>query len=322
MIRVGLLLFSLFLVGCGSSRNLQNKLEDVIVFEGDEKTAYRDPAILYNEGVFHLYFTLVEIEADEKIYSYTAYSQSKDLVKWTTPVKITPRDQKLSYSSPGNIIRYKNEWILCLQTYPRPGYTVDQMPRFGDSTARVFIMRSQNLQDWSKPELLKVKGIDVPQNKMGRMIDPYLVEDKDEKGKYWCFYKQNGVSMSWSYDLINWTYTGSTKSGENVCVLKENDEYILFHAPKNGIGIKKSKDLMQWTDWGNSITLDQENWDWAKGRLTAGAVIDMRHTDWKKYLMFFHGSALRNGKRTTSNYSSIGIAWSDDLVNWEWPTKK
>lgn len=36
---------------------------------------------------------------------------------------------------------------------------------------------------------------------MGRMLDPYLFADKDEPGKYWCFYKQNGVSCSYSRDL-------------------------------------------------------------------------------------------------------------------------
>ena len=78
---------------------------------------------------------------------------------------------------------------------------------------------------------------------MGRMIDPYLLEDKDEQGKWWCFYKQNGVSMSYSHDLRNWTFFGHAESGENVSVLNERDEYILFHSPSNGISIKRSSDL-------------------------------------------------------------------------------
>ena len=47
---------------------------------------------------------------------------------------------------------------------------------------------------------------DVQREDMGRMIDPYLIRDKDEPGKWWCFYKQNGVSYSWSHDLENWTF--------------------------------------------------------------------------------------------------------------------
>ena len=299
------------------------KLNSPIIFKGDSVTAYRDPAVLFENGKFYLWFTLVEIEADGKIFSYTAQSQSKDLINWTEPKKITPRNQNLNYCSPGNVARFNDEWILCLQTYPRPNYVIEEIPRYGDKTARVFIMRSTNLQTWSNPEILMVKGPDVPVEDMGRMIDPYLVQDKDEPGKWWCCYKQNGVSMSYSYDLKNWTYFGRTASGENVCVLTENDEYILFHSPTNGIGIKRSKDLIVWQDDGELITLNQQNWAWAKGRLTAGAVIDCRKiAEIGKYLMFFHGSGPKSESEMFDNYASLGIAWSNDLKNWACPGKE
>jgi len=298
-------------------------LKSPILFKGDSVTAYRDPAVLFDNGTFHMWFTLVEIEPDGKIYSYTAQSQSKDLLNWSNPIKITPRDQKLNYCSPGNVFRFNEEWILCLQSYPRPNYYLKDHPRYGDKSARVFIMRSKDLQKWSDPEIMMVKGPDVPIEEMGRMIDPYLIEDKDESGKWWCFYKQNGVSMSYSYDLQNWTFFGHTESGENVCVLTENDEYILFHSPHNGIGIKRSKDLRTWQDDGELITLDQKMWNWAKGRLTAGAVLDCRRIpEISKYLMFFHGSGPETENKMFDNYASLGIAWSDDLKNWDWPGKE
>lgn len=303
----------------GQSRLL--KLKSPVLFKGDSVTAYRDPAILYHNKIYHLFFTLVEVEPDGKVFSYTASSQSLNLVKWSTPVKITPRDQKLDFCSPGNVIRYNDEWILCLQTYPRPDLYITEGMRTGDATARIFIMRSRDLKNWTSPELMRVKGNDVPVNEMGRMIDPFLVRDKDENNKYWCFYKQRGVSMSWSNDLINWTFFGYTESGENVCVLTENNEYILFHSPSNGIGIKKSKDLKTWESWGELITLGQSEWQWARGRITAGAVINM--TDVKgigNYLMFFHGSGpLKEREGDFDKNASIGIAWSRDLQTWKWP---
>src|SRR5665213_3174109 len=128
------------------------------------------------------------------------------------------------------------------------------MPRFGTGDARIFLMRSKDLENWSKPELMKVKGPGISEKDMGRMIDPYLLEDKDEPGKWWCFYKQNGISMSYSYDLKNWTFFGHTNSGENPCVLVENNEYVLFPSPKKGVAIKRSKDLIDWQDWGHLIT--------------------------------------------------------------------
>ncbi|QDA61631.1 family 43 glycosylhydrolase [Hymenobacter jejuensis] len=298
-------------------------LTSPILFQGNAQTAYRDPAVLYQDGTFYLYFTLSEVEADHKVYMYTAYAKSKDLVQWSKPKKITVKDQNLDFSSPGNIIRYKNEWVLCLQTYPRPDYTAEQMPRYGNKDSRLYIMRSKNLEEWSKPELLHVKGPDVKQTDMGRMIDPYLLPDKDEPGKYWCFYKQNGVSRSYSRDLVTWTFAGSAESGENVCVLTQGNQYLLFHSPPNGIGIKTSTDLKTWHDRGTLITLGQEKWDWAKGRLSAGTVLDLTQVPGiNRYLMFFHGSGpLTEKEGDFDKNASLGIAWSTDLCTWEWPGK-
>lgn len=319
-----ILLLCLFSTTLSAQQNILKFLNSPIIFKGNDSVAYRDPAVLYDNKVFYLFFTMVKSEADGKVYSYTAMSTSNDLKKWSDKKILTPRDQNLDYSSPGNVIRFKNDWILCLQTYPRPNYYRRDMPKFGTGDARLFIMRSKNLTTWSLPELIQVKGNEVSQQDMGRMIDPYLLEDQDEKGKWWCFYKQNGVSMSYTYDFKNWKYFEHTESGENVSVLKEEDEYILFHSPKNGIGIKKSKDLVHWREYGNLITLGQKQWPWAKGRISAGTVVDLReNSNYGFYLMFFHGSGpLTEEEGDFDKNASIGIAWSSDLVYWNWPGKK
>ena len=326
MMRTGLyvliLLATLFCIRVQSQNVALSRLKSPILFHGDENTAYRDPAVLFHNGTFYLFFTLVETEKDGMIYMYTATSKSTDLVTWSSPVKLTVKNQNLNFSSPGNIIRFGDEWLLCLQTYPRPGCRAKQPIVYGNKDARLFIMHSTDLENWSQPELLKVKGPDVPVDDMGRMIDPYLLEDKDEPGKYWCFYKQNGVSMSFTRDLKTWTFSGHTVSGENTCVIIENNQYLLFHSPANGIGIKKSNDLVTWTDWGNLITLGQTGWEWAKGRITAGAVVKLEGNSLAKYLMFFHGSGpLTEKLGDFDKNASIGIAWSNDLTNWDWPAK-
>ena len=62
--------------------NGQNKiLKDInspVLFKGDEKTAYRDPAVLFHNDQFFLFFTLVKT-IKEEIYSFTATSKSFDL---------------------------------------------------------------------------------------------------------------------------------------------------------------------------------------------------------------------------------------------------
>ena len=298
-----------------------------VIFRGDATTAYRDPAVIYHDGWFRLFFTLVKIEMDggrpsqpdKRPFSYTAWSKSRDLVTWSEPAIFTPRDQNLNYGSPGNIIRHGDEWVLCLQTYPRP-----DGEKYGNASARIWTMRSKDLETWGPPELLRVKGPDVPQEKMGRMIDAYLLEDKAEPGKWWCFYKQNGASMSWSRDLKTWTYAGRTPAGENACVIVDGGEYVLFHSPGNGIGVKRSKDLKEWRDEG-VLTLGQKTWPWAQGRLTAGFVLDLRKEPAVgKALLFFHGSDFpeNDPRGGFDNFASIGLAWSDDLKTWAWPSNE
>lgn len=289
-----------------------------IVFRGDATTAYRDPAAMYHEGWFRLFFTLVKIERDGRPFSYAAWSKSRDLVQWSEPTIFTPRDRNLNYGSPGNIIRLGDQWVLCLQTYPRPHGEM-----YGNASARIWTMRSRDLETWGEPELLRVKGPDVPVEKMGRMIDAYLLEDKEEPGKWWCFYKQAGMGMSWSRDLKTWTPAGRISAGENACVIVDGDDYVLFHSPANGIGVKRSKDLKDWRDEG-VLTLGQAAWPWARGRLTAGFVLDLRNEPaLGKALMFFHGSDFseRDPRGGFDNFASIGLAWSIDLKAWAWPSQ-
>ena len=317
-----LLLLFVSTINLNGQSKILKAIVSPVLFYGDEKTAYRDPAVLFYNDQFFLFFTLVKTINGE-IYSFTATSKSYDLINWSQVKILTPRDQNLNFCSPGNIVKYDGKWLLCLQTYPRPGYIQGDKVRYGSDDSRIFIMESKDLENWTYPKLLKVKGSTIREDKMGRMIDPYLIEDKDEKGKWWCFYKQNGVSMSYTYDFLNWTFYGNTKSGENVCVLKDESEYVMFHSPSNGIGIKRSSNLKDWSSFGGLITLGQKEWDWAKGRLTAGAVVDLRNIKRiEKYIMFFHGSGPnRESEGDFDKNSSIGIAWSDDLINWDWPKK-
>lgn len=296
-----------------------SQIKSPIIFKGDYKYAYRDPSVIYHNDKFYLYFTLVERAADSGMYYFTAYSISEDLVHWTHPTIFTPRDRNINYSSPGNIIKYNDEWIICLQTYVTPN-----KERWGNESSRIWIMRSKDLLNWSEAELLKVKGNDVPVSEMGRMIDPYLLEDADEPGKWWCYYKQNGVSMSYSNDLKNWTFHGSANSGENVTVLYKEGKYILFHSPRNGIGIKKSNTPTAWGPDVALLTLGQDDWPWARERLTAATVIDLTDNERVgKYIMFFHGSSKEGATPlyNAHNNASLAIAWSNDLQKWEWPGK-
>ena len=289
-----------------------------VLFRGDAVTAYRDPAVVYEDGWFRLFLTLEKIAPDKRAFACVAWTKSRDLIHWSEPQIFTPMDQRLNYSSVGDVVRYAGDWVLCLQTYPRPNGE-----RYGNENSRLWIMRSRDLETWSAPELLRVKGPDVPEERMGRMIDPFLLESKDEPGKWWCFFKQNGMSMSWSRDLRNWTCVGHIAAGENPCVVVDGNEYVLFHSPANGIGVKRSADLEHWKDEG-VLLLGQKTWPWAQGRLTAGFVLDLRRDPRVgKALMFFHGSDFpeQDPRGGFDNFASVGLAWSDDLKTWRWPAE-
>lgn len=292
------------------------KITNPIIFRGDDKVAYRDPAVVYAGGWFHLFFTLVETEPDGEVYMYLAKSKSCDLVKWEDPRKLTIKNQRLNYSSPGNIVWFQDRWLVCLQTYCR-----ENGEKYGNANSRIYVMESQNLEDFGEPRLLKVKG-ECPVEDMGRMIDPYLLQDALDSKKWWCFYKQNGVSMSYTYDMENWAYAGSAEAGENVCVVRNRGKYYMFHSPCNGIGILESDDCLKWQDTGKLLTLGQKNWSWAMGRITAGFVMEIPSdtSEEKIWLMFFHGSGPEDENTMFDQYASIGIAWSEDFVNWEWPS--
>lgn len=298
-----------------TSTSLFSALRSPIIFRGDSTTAYRDPAAVYHDGVFHLYFTLATLDKDGALIVNTAQSESRDLAHWSKPAIFTPTDRRLNYSSPGNVIRYQNQWLLCLQTYPTPNGE-----HFGNQDSRLWTMRSADLVHWEKPELLRVKGPGVPVEKMGRMIDPFLIEDRADPGKWLCFFKQNGVSQSWSRDLRTWHFAGHMQGGENVCILPDGEDYVMLHSPANGIGVKRSRDLTHWRDEA-LLTLGQSDWPWAQGRLTAGFVLDLRREPRVgKYVMFFHGES-KEGRKIHDAHAqgSLGIAWSDDLKNWAWP---
>ncbi|MBQ3861734.1 MAG: hypothetical protein II779_14520, partial [Clostridia bacterium] len=132
---------------------ITDNLPSSLLIRGDASHAFRDPAVFYESGQFHLFCTYVETEPSGEIYMYTVQMQSRDLLRWTEPKKLTPRDRSLNFSSPGCVVRHEGSYILCLQTYPRPSGE-----KYGNADSRIFTMKSADLEHWDDPELIRVKG--------------------------------------------------------------------------------------------------------------------------------------------------------------------
>ncbi len=307
--------------------SLLHALPSPIILKGDAHTAYRDPLLFHHGKTFYLFYSYVKEDATTHlIYWYVGVSTSSDLQHWSPTRVLTAKDQNLNFASPGSLTRFGNEWVLSMCTYPIPNFHRGDPLRFGDGRARIYLMRSRDLRHWSKPELIRVKGPGVAEKDMGKEIDSFLLQDKDDPGEWWCFYKQNDKIMSsTSRDLMTWTPSGLiVAEGENPEVIVQDNEYVLFYAPQNGIGVKRSNDLKTWWDDGPVITLGQKDWPWAETRLTAGYVADFRDVRGVgKYVMVCH--SMGPGKeRTDANVQAncnIVIAWSDDLKTWHWPAE-
>ena len=115
---------------------------------------------------------------------------------------------------------------------------------------------------------------------------------------------------------------GHAQAGENACVVEYNGGYRMFSSPENGIRVMDSHDLVNWRQSMDDLTLGQAEWDWAKGRLTAGFVMENEKGfgNLPHWIMFFHASRYPETIEFDS-YASIAIAYSDDLMTWRWPGK-
>ncbi len=274
------------------------------------RVASRDPALYYHQGVLRCFYTAVDnggLFVDE--------IHSSDLVNWSEPRRLT--EPGLNFSSPGNVIKVGESWLLCVQSYPiLPG------ERYGSEESRLWLMSSDNLVDWSEPVMINPEGCRGTWTDSPRQIDPYLVSWQD---KYWCFYKTSGcLGLLVSDDLRSWEeavvdrpvisrdWTPDKATAENPCVIREGGKFIMFFARvgrERGIGVAHSTNLVDWED---IHYLDFPDLAWADSGPTAAMVLDLNasHGVW---LMAFHGERDdgAHGK------AALGLATSTDLENWK-----
>ena len=276
-----------------------------IIFDGSEALAYRDPTCFLFEGKYHLFFTVSEKDGGY-LYNRVGHSVSSDLKTFSEPELITEKDNLKNFCSPGNVIQRGGEYFISVTSYPMP-VPFDVCP-YANGEARLFFIKTSNFRGFSSPLRIYPKGKDALDE--GRMIDPFVLEND---GCYHLFFKQGGVSHSISCDLEHWEYSGKTSGGENVCILPFQDKFIMLHSPQNGIGVKESYDLEQWTDKG-LYTLDQDKWDFASGRLTAAFAMEIKDGKWK-YAVFFHGSRADSVPETHGS-ASLALAYTSDFENY------
>jgi beta-xylosidase len=282
------------------------------IIDREPLCSVRDPALFSHDGTFYLFHSSIW----RKNHQYIAYlhlSFSSDLVHWSEPQCIV--NSEAGFSSPGNILRVDNKWVLCVQTYPIPKFQ-----DWGNKDCRIWLIESQDLLHWDPPHIIKTEGSTAKWTKESRTIDPYLVYFDNQ---YWCFYKSSGQLGLWkSLDLFNWEeaspdcpiFTAKEIPDhpqiENVCVIEQEDGFLMFFSPcyrKRGIGLAHSNDLLHWSF---DHYLNFPKFNWAFHGPTAPSVIDCRK-EVGKWLMAFHGEL------KWPHHARLALAWSIDLDSWE-----
>ena len=280
-----------------------------------DKVWVRDPAILWMGDRLRCFHTAAGKRAGGGYSLFVDYADTSDLVHWTAAVRLFGDEPVLNFSSPGNVFRVGDEWVMCVQSYP-----IDPGEIYGSDASRLWLTRSRDLANWSRPVMIAPEGCRGRWAKSPRQIDPYVVE---HDGKFWCFYKADGcIGLIASDDLANWDeasmdrpvlsrdQTPDGKTVENPCVIRDDaGRFVMFFAPcrtGRGIGYTVSDDLLSWRD---VQYLDFPVLAWAAGGPTAAMVIDLRPVV-GSWLMAFHGD------RDRPHGAALGMAFSDDLVHW------
>ena len=281
------------------------------IFTGNKTYAYRDPACIYARGMYNLFFTLSQKE-NGYMYNFVAMSQSRDLKNWSEPRILTPKDKSLNFTSPGSILKVGDEYVITVCSYPMPKPYAEYP--YADDSARIYTMRTKDFVEFTYPQIIMAKA-DTSVAEMGRMIDAFIFEDKDEDGRYHMFFKQDGkIAVSHSDNLADWNFEGVADGGENPCVIVKDNFYYLIYSPnEDGIAFKRSCDLKTWEDMGVT-TLARESWHFASGRITAGFAMEAPcHTGYR-YILFFHGS-VADSHPETHGEASVAFVFTDDFQN-------
>ena len=279
------------------------------------KCSVRDPAAIYHNGLFHLYFT-VQFEQQRwgmpegyQIFMMT----TPDFRTFSYPKPVTPR----GYVSPGNIVYHNGKWLMSITRYPWP--------------TAVSMVESEDLLNWSEPRIV-IPTFHGPYwgNDAHGPIDGYIFKWKE---RLWMLYsdyakgsRAQHLGLACSSDgvdfenittdapLLDSDFYNSNRGIENASIVADGDRLFLFCSvgmPEQHIAVLESDDIMKWPVLDSSAEIGGLQQEWSKYVACAQFV-----ADWRKELG--HWAMLYMGTRFKDPYARMmfGMAISDDLKNW------
>lgn len=287
------------------------------------KFSVRDPAAIYNEGVFYLYFT---VQFNQSYWSAPEGFQvfvttTTDFKDFSLPQPITPK----GYVSPGSVVKCNGKWYISLTRYPWPG--------------AVAVAESDDLLHWSEPRVVVPTCHGSYWSGSGELygeipphgpIDGFLVQ---WQGKYYMLYTdaQKGTTtqhlgIAVSDDMQKFTdltpdeplldsdFYNYNKGIENVSMVVDGDKLVLFCSvgmAGQRIAMLTSKDIMSWGKLDNTAEVSGLQQQWSKYAACAQFV-----ADWRDITGYWH-MIFMGGQEAVCERFAFGMARSKDLENWE-----
>lgn len=281
--------------------------------------AVRDTALFCEKGVIHCIYTGLWWHGSGMV-THLEQRSTLDLQHWSEPAMIGLP----TLWSPGNILKVKNRYVMVCQHQPVTMPDGDNPKGKMRHDSRLWLLWSDDLQHWSSPQIVMPEGCTAqwsPDSR--RQIDGCLIEHDN---RYWILCKQGNSSIGRlgllvSDDLEHWETvpTDGPVIGphniddpdgcENACVIRDGNEFVSFFPRYNKpAALLRSKNLF---DWYGLTELKFPHRSWIQSPPNAPSVIDTRTINGKYLMAFFSSSP------AIAMSGRIGLAWSEDLVNWE-----
>jgi hypothetical protein len=264
------------------------------------KDNLRDPSVIKCPDGYRLFYSRFSAPTggwgDPKNW-HIAEVFTKDFVQFENDSDISPN----GCASPGDVIRWHDRWLLPYQTYP------------GHPTELVF-SESTNLETWSPPKPFLTEALNLPWNKLHRVIDPSFVVDG---GTLHCFFVGSanhtnaagqvvranlmGHAITRDPKLERWEmltpdvpligYSDEAPDGvENTMIFRTGDHWTMIYSEgleAQHLAWASSPDLRQWKLQG-PMELSRQRWTARK----FGAPYVWRDGD--RWLMILMGTASAN----------------------------
>ncbi|MDI9584253.1 MAG: hypothetical protein QM473_08555 [Acidobacteriota bacterium] len=273
----------------------------------------RDPAAIWHEGVCYLYYTRHIGDWGGSAAWDIGLVTTTDFRKFSAERIITPK----GYASPGNVIRFEDRWVLVVQSYPWP--------------SEIALMESEDLVNWSAPRHIIPADTGPGWGAEHGPIDGWLFF---HDGLWYCpwvnFLKgtdHRAFGAHASCDLERWEnltpetpfIDGSAYNHnggiENCAVVNDGERWHFFvsvgMAPQKLARVVAPVPFL-WPAVTPEDELRLPPAPWCSYNQSALFVDDWREIC-GKWAMIFHGLDRPDGLAT------FGLAFSDDLREWEMP---